>query len=102
LWIGTEEGLNRYDFATGRFVHYTVSPPVYSFFEDRNRRIWVASPAGPGWIDTLQQKIVLPHQEQNVNLYWEDSSLRLWMGVSGEQGLAVHRNDHSTRIFIFN
>jgi signal transduction histidine kinase/ligand-binding sensor domain-containing protein/DNA-binding response OmpR family regulator len=100
LWVGTTVGVNRYDFATNRFIRYSgESEPVYSFYEDHNRRIWVASPAGTGWIDTLQRNVILSRHERNVNLYWEDSSLRLWMGASDDRGLAVRKDDSSWEFY---
>ena len=100
LWVGTAEGVNRYDFETNRFIRFSnIFAPVYSFFEDHNQHVWVASNGSSGRIDTLQQKIILSGHAQKVNLYWEDSSLRLWKGLSENQGLAVRKGDQSWEYF---
>mgnify|MGYP003623269050 CR=1 FL=1 len=100
LWVGTTMGVNRYDFQGKGFEHYPApAAPVYSFYEDHNHQVWIASTSGPGWIDTVSKSIRTPWSHQHVNLYWEDDFNRLWMGLSGTYGLAVLRNNESWEYF---
>ncbi len=93
LWVGTTVGVNRYDFATNSFERYSgITAPVYSFYEDSGGRIRVASTAGTGWVDTANRRVELDGPQRNVNLYWEDSSRRLWVGMSEDEGLAVRKD----------
>jgi signal transduction histidine kinase/ligand-binding sensor domain-containing protein/DNA-binding response OmpR family regulator len=97
LWIGTATGVNRYDFATNTFSKYPATGKeayTYSFFEDHSKRVWVATSTGPGWIDTTQRKVVMDSSEgYAVNLFMEDESQRLWMGLSDTLGLACKKED---------
>lgn len=96
FWVGTANGVSTFDFESNRFVHYSGSAtPVYSFFEDHNGQIWVATPLGPGRVDREQQTVSFPLEQQFVNLFWEDNAHRLWMGLSERQGLAVRKEDLS-------
>lgn len=95
LWIGTARGVCRYDFESETFVSYPGVPfsaTTYGFFEDHDGHIWTATPQGPGRIETGSRSVVFPGPEKNVNLLWEDRQGHLWMGMTGDQGLAVNRN----------
>lgn len=95
LWVGTMMGVNCYDFEGNGFEVYDMpASAVYSFFEDHTGKIWVASMLGPGWIDTEQKRIVTTGEMRHINLYWEDEQHRLWMGVNGQQGLAVQQSEN--------
>lgn len=94
FWVGTANGVCRFDFATNQFERYQGQiTPIYSFFEDHNGRIWGASPMGPGLIDASEHTVSFPFKEQFVNIFWEDDAHRLWMGLSEQQGLAVQNNE---------
>lgn len=96
FWVGTANGVSTFNFETNRFTHYSGSvTPVYSFFEDRNSQIWVATPLGPGTVDEEKKTVSFPWEPQFVNLFWEDDSHRLWMGLSERQGLAVRKDNLS-------
>ncbi len=99
LWIGTATGVNRYDFATNTFRKYPTTRGVaytYSFYEDHSQKVWVATSAGPGWIDTLRHKVVMGSGEgPSVNLFLEDESKKLWMGLNDTLGLAFQKKDLS-------
>ncbi|MEN6453420.1 MAG: two-component regulator propeller domain-containing protein [Prolixibacteraceae bacterium] len=102
LWVGTLTGTNRYDFKSNRFIRYDNNPKyganVYSFFEDRSGNIWAATHAGPGLVDTLNQKVIFPFRDRCVvRSFWEDDSGRLWMGTS--QGIAECKNDTSWQYY---
>ncbi len=95
LWVGTSTGLDRFDFSTGRFERYSSRfiTPVYSFFEATDGTVWVATPQGPGWIDHAQRSIVFAYKPQSVNLFWEDKSHHLWMGLNENKGMAVLKDN---------
>jgi len=98
LWVGTLTGTNRYDFKSNRFIRYDNNPKyganVYSFFEDHSGNIWAATHAGPGLVDTLNQKVIFPFTDRCVvRSFWEDDSRRLWMGTN--LGLAECKNNSS-------
>lgn len=96
FWVGTANGVSYFDLKTSKFEHYLGRiTPVYSLFEDHCGEIWAATPSGPGIIDKDKKKIIFPWNPQFVNLFWEDNSHRLWMGLNEEQGLAV-KKDQST------
>jgi ligand-binding sensor domain-containing protein len=54
LWAGTENGLDRFDPATGKFEHYRHDPArdslshnrVHYLYEDEQERIWIGTAAG--------------------------------------------------------
>lgn len=93
FWVGTANGVSSFDVRTNRFRHYPgIITPVYSFFEDHQGQIWVATPSGPGIIDKEKTNVYFPFESRFVNLFWEDSSHRLWMGLNDEQGLAVRKD----------
>ena len=93
FWVGTANGVSSFDVRTNRFRHYPgIITPIYSFFEDHQGQIWVATPSGPGIIDKEKTNVLFPFESRFVNLFWEDSSHRLWMGLNDEQGLAVRKD----------
>ena len=96
FWVGTANGVSRFDLQTNKFNHYQGKiTPVYSLFEDHNGQLWAATESGPGVIDRNGQAVIYPWEPKLVNLFWQDDFHRLWMGLSEEQGLAV-LNDQST------
>lgn len=96
FWVGTANGVSIFDFEKSRFVHYSsVMTPVYSFFEDHNGEIWLATPLGPGMVDKNKQTVSFTWEPQFVNLFWEDDAHRLWMGLSEQRGLAVREDSLS-------
>ena len=105
LWVGTSAGVNCYHFETDQFEHYRNNSGktiyVYSFFEDHNHCMWAATQAGPGMIDAIHREVNIqtPSRNQNVNLFMEDATHKLWMGMSEKQGLAVRRNNDSWNYF---
>ncbi|WP_298650912.1 hybrid sensor histidine kinase/response regulator transcription factor [uncultured Proteiniphilum sp.] len=96
FWVGTANGVSSFDLETNKFNHYAGTiTPVYSFFEDHTRQIWAATPLGPGMIDSEKQTVSFPWEPQFVNLFWEDDTHRLWMGLNERQGLAVQKDNMS-------
>jgi len=105
LWVGTSTGIDCYNFEANHFEHYpeekNTSLYVYSFFEDHLKHIWVGTTLGPAIIDTARKKVILQTSadKKNVNLFWEDDSKKLWMGLNGEEGLAVQQNKDNWNYF---
>ncbi|ETD18565.1 hypothetical protein HMPREF1199_01383 [Hoylesella oralis CC98A] len=101
LWVGTSAGLNRFNYEKQCFERYTATrpAPVYSMFETSDRKVWLATPSGAGYINKEAHKIVFPNKTEAVNLLWEDKSQRLWMGLNGDQGLAVRKNNNEWKYF---
>ncbi len=52
LWIGTLNGLNRYDRKNNRFIHYRHDPANPESISDNSLRAIVESPSGILWIGT--------------------------------------------------
>ena len=51
LWVGTMSGLDRYDYLSNRFVHYTMADGlphnhINSIVEDENGRLWITTKVG--------------------------------------------------------
>ncbi len=106
LWVGTTTGVDRYNFETNSFEHYSNGKDkpyysVFSFFEDHQKNIWVVTAPGAVIIDTVKCRLI--HQEsvgqKFVNLFWEDNSHRLWMGLYQGNGLAVQRDKNNWDYF---
>jgi signal transduction histidine kinase/ligand-binding sensor domain-containing protein/DNA-binding response OmpR family regulator len=105
LWVGTSTGVNCYNFKLNNFERYhaTTGKTFYvcSFFEDHKKQIWVATQYGPAIIDTIHRQIGMQALGSNhlVNLFWEDSSQKLWIGLDEDRGLAVMKNNSSWDYF---
>lgn len=96
FWVGTATGVSRFDLMNHEFTRYRgLIAPVYSFYEEDNGQVWVATTMGPGMVDPREQTVAYPWEPQRVNLFWQDDSRRLWMGLSEEQGLAVRKDQSS-------
>jgi signal transduction histidine kinase/ligand-binding sensor domain-containing protein/CheY-like chemotaxis protein len=99
LWVGTDRGLNRYDSADNRFVHYVHHPSkpgtlsdntVRSIGEDKLGRLWVATHAGLNRFDRQKQTFThYTHDPANprslstsqVKKIYKDRSGTLWIGT---------------------
>jgi diguanylate cyclase (GGDEF)-like protein len=100
IWIGTRNGLNRYDPATGQVLRVPAGGLAAGFVSslllDRTQRLWVGTYGGgmhllaggdaaaPLW-QRFGRAEGLP--DENVNAMAEDAEGRLW--VSTENGLAA-------------
>jgi signal transduction histidine kinase/ligand-binding sensor domain-containing protein/DNA-binding response OmpR family regulator len=91
LWISTEEGLNCFNPATNRFLHYNINSRYV--FEDKQRRLWVGT-----YHDGLNlfnrktnsftsfrysEKDITSISNNNISAIFEDSKQRLWVGTVG-------------------
>lgn len=100
MWVGTENGLNRFDgqhflvYYPGGSVRNISHPYINDIAEDANNRLWVATQNGLNIIDTRAgtSAVLLPAEgrklprEKNIpsNLIWDsyiDSSNRVWLAA---------------------
>lgn len=102
MWIGTRDGLNRYD--ARKFTTYRNTPSdstslsdnyILSLLEDSKKRLWVGTSGGINLYDRYTDRFVrfplVNNQsgnvlsEPNVSAITEDRSGRIWFGTT--QGL---------------
>ncbi len=112
LWIGTDNGLYRFDHQSRRFAptplpgldgHAVQPPRVHAIHEDRNGRLWLATSMGLVCLgDTSRSAEVFRHDPldtrslpftQVFSLH-EDRSGILWVG-SGENGICRFNPYHT-------
>ncbi len=113
IWIGTDDGLNRYD--GKRFVYYKTRPNdstsisgniITDLIEDRNGIIWIATADGglsrynyrlPPSLQFKQYKHKPgdPHSipVNTINTLLEDPQGFLWLGTSGKSVLRFNKSN---------
>ncbi len=99
IWIGTEDGLHRYDRKNDAFIDYKhhinhphsiSSSRINCIFEDRNQQLWIGTSAGLNKFDDQKNSFTLIKTnegilEGDISSVREDESGDLW--ISTQKGL---------------
>lgn len=86
LWITTDGSINRYDYATRRFIHYNITDRTgayntnwsYYMFEDADGRLWIATCLG-GIFVVDKQKLI----RSTADKYIAEQNYSVHNGLSG-------------------
>ncbi|MGD8626864.1 MAG: two-component regulator propeller domain-containing protein, partial [Anaerolineae bacterium] len=102
--------VDRFDRASGRFVHYQLDAedPVQTFHQDRAGRLWVGTlGAGLHWLDEMADRFVYYRPDfcnrtclnvENVRDIYEDREGVLWIATSGG---GLNRFDPEKKAFTY-
>jgi ligand-binding sensor domain-containing protein len=98
IWVGTEDGLNRFDGYTFRTYRSDPTNPhtlpnnvVLALAEDQHRMLWIGTEAGLVRFDPAQERFTTyPHDPtgtagllaEDITDMWEDCQGQLWIGTS--------------------
>lgn len=97
LWLGTEEGLNRYDGYDFKIYKHKTDDPhslidnkVWAVLEDHAGELWVGTPGGLDRFDRNTEKFI--HVNTNkIRYIYEDRAGLLWMGTYGNGLIRLDR-----------
>ncbi len=112
LWVGSWNGLLRFDRATGTFSRHLPDPQaptddwsnvIYDLCEDRTGTLWLGGKGlksfdrSTGKFTFYRHSVPAPHKqiENNIDAVYEDSLGELWLGAAG----ALERFDRSTQSY---
>jgi signal transduction histidine kinase len=100
LWLGTEEGLDRYNPETDEFIHYADSPVVMWMHESQSGNIWMATNSGFFEYnrETDQLHLIKSGFSWKIMVI-EDSNGIVWVGSSGDGLDRYDPNDGSWQHF---
>src|SRR5579872_7187005 len=91
IWMGTEEGLNRYDGYTFTIFKHDPQNPhglpddiVSALYEDREHRLWVGTQEGLSLFDRRTETFTaVPEIQQKVSGILEAADGTLWVATQG-------------------
>ena len=109
LWVGTQQGggLNRFDYATERFSHYTSDPQnpqtlshsdIYTIYEAPDGQFWIGTGSGLSRFDRDSGTVTRYHHDRKdaqslarkkVYAIYQEENGALWVGT--DKGLHVYR-----------
>jgi ligand-binding sensor domain-containing protein len=107
MWIGTWDGLNKYDgydFVIYNTTNGLSNPTIYSLLEDDEKNIWIGTENGLNWLDRHSNKILQFHSSpvnlnslnnDIVNHVCQDRKGYLWISTT----FGLNRYDKNQNIF---
>ncbi len=114
LWVGHARGLDKFNYSTETFTHYTLnsvlpstdwSQHVISLLEDKNDTLWIGTGDGLYIFNKLTETFTwIKHDSTNpysisstnINAIYEDRSGSLWFGT----GKGLNEYDKESKRFI--
>ena len=112
IWMGTQEGLNRYDGRSFQHFRYNESDPrslsgdvIRDIIEDSNRNIWIATSNGLNLFNEAEQKFervqILSESNNPVlrlNTLFKDSTGRIQIGTDGNGVFQIDTSKNSLKV----
>ncbi|WP_020533865.1 two-component regulator propeller domain-containing protein [Flexithrix dorotheae] len=95
IWIGTEDGVNKFDGKT--FTIYRHNPDdsgsinhnnIRTIFEDSQKRLWIGSHKGLNIYNRKKDNFIEVLKAANITSIFEDSDGNIWFG-SWNEGISV-------------
>jgi signal transduction histidine kinase/ligand-binding sensor domain-containing protein len=120
LWIGTENGLEKFNKSNNKTIHYQNDPKnsksiskgtVFAFCEDQYKNTWVGTAEGLNLLNRKTNEFERFVNEANnpkslshnkVNVIYNDSYGNLWIGTRGGGVNKYDYNDKSFTRFMHN
>ena len=66
LWVGTLNGLYKYDIESNEFVDININATVISIIEDDDYNLWIASPSGIIQLNENREHLIVFGKENGV------------------------------------
>ena len=107
IWVGTLEGLIKYNFDTKELVRFTqtdglAANEVTSLFIDKNQKIWIGT-KGKGVTTYTKGKFGIKKLQENITAtcFSELNNKELWIGTDAH-GIMVYNTINDTILKIYN